>query len=302
MTTETKQNEIAPDDFDAAFAAAIATPADVVASKSVADPAKEPVADPVKEPVADPAKEPVAEAAKKAAEEEAARRKTAEDAARKVADEAAAKAKAEEEAKAKAEAEKKAAEEAEIKDPVLSPEAEKAIAEFKKEWPEQSAAVEAMMTHQVASLEARFARALGGLVGKLYEDLEPLAESVAVTENNSFRTAVLGAHKDYDTVYPKLEGWIAQRPAYLQDAYKRVYNEGTAEEIIDLVTQFKATQGLPPEVSGQPQPNAEVKPASKPRPTEQANELAPVKGQRTTPTPQGVDTNDFDGAFAEFAK
>jgi outer membrane biosynthesis protein TonB len=325
VKTEVVTPAVSADDFDAAFNAAIAG-LEPEAKKTEAVPATEPVkTEPIKTeaaPVVEPAKTepvktepakteavpatepvktepikteaaPVVEPAKTAPAPDP--RQLAEEAARRVAEETAARQTAEKTAREQAEAR-------EIKDPVLTEEQNQVIASFEKEWPDVAAAMKIRNEHQIASLETRFARALTSIVGKLYEDIAPLATSIANVEGNSFREQVLKAHADYDTIYPQLEGWIAKQPAYLTEAFKRVYNEGNVQEVSDLVNRFKEANGTQPKPQGSPTPASPI-PAV---PTKEqvaaktkAGELAPVSGQRTAPNPLVEDANDFEGAFLQ---
>jgi hypothetical protein len=131
--------------------------------------------------------------------------------------------------------------------------------------------------------------------------MAPLAESYSTFETRTLREEVLKAHADYDAIYPKLEGWIAKQPAYLTAAYQRVYTDGNAQEVIDLVERYKTANGVGAQVPGTTTPKPGQKPASDENKANAAASLAPVSGKRTTPTPTGDDPNDFDGAFAEAA-
>lgn len=77
----------------------------------------------------------------------------------------------------------------------------------------------------------------------------------------------------------------------------RVYNEGNADEVIDLASRYKESNGIKPKASG-PVTTTEVQP-TKPA---AAADLAPVSSKRTAPVPKGVDANDYDSAFDEAAK
>jgi hypothetical protein len=215
-------------------------------------------------------------------------RQLADEAARRVADE-----KTQRETQEKAD--RDAAEAREIKDPVLSAEDVAQFESFRKEWPDVAKAVEKMSAHATAQLEAKFARSLVAIVEKVYGDIAPLAQSVSSVEGTSFRSSVLEKHSDYDTVFPKLEGWIAAQPPYLAQAYKRVYDEGNVQEVVDLVSRYKTSSGVQPQ-----SPTTVPAPAaSTPAATQAAAAaLAPVTSKRSTPTKQGEDPNDFDGAFA----
>jgi hypothetical protein len=226
----------------------------------------------------------------------------AETAARKVADETEQRRVATEATNKKAEEARQAAE---IKDPVLTEEQTKKITDFEKEWPDVAAAVKVQMAHDRAQLETNFARALTAIVQKVYGDMAPMAEAATNSESSRFRGEVLKAHPDFDVVQPQLEPWIAKQPAYLTEAYRRVYNEGNAQEVNDLLTRFKAANGVGSPASGTTTPTGKTTPE---QPTEAqlaakkaAAELAPTSGKRSIPAPSGLDPNDYDGAFAEAA-
>ena len=136
------------------------------------------------------------------------------------------------------------------------------------------------------------------MVENIYSDFTPLINSHLKSEATSFRGAVLKAHEDYDAVYPKLDGWIKAHPAYLQSGLLKAYNEGTAEEVIDLVSRYKQANGVKPQAAAPaaPEQGETKKPAAA-----AAAALAPVDTKRTTPKPSGDDPNDYDSAFDEAA-
>lgn len=183
----------------------------------------------------------------------------------------------------------------EIPEPALTPEDKAALEQFAKDWPDHAAALEKREKFLQAVLEARFTKATMAVVQKLYEDFAPFAESAATMSRKTFRDYVLEKHKDFDEVKPKLASWIEAQPPYLRDAYQRVYNDGTAEEVADLTQRFKDATGVKPQTPPTP---------AQPKPTandDAAAALSPVPGRRVKPEPQGPDMNDFDTAFDEAA-
>ena len=183
-------------------------------------------------------------------------------------------------------------------DPQFTEEEQKAIAEFEKNWDEISPVFNIKLKHAVAAVEAKAARTIAKVVENIYADFTPLINSHLKAEATSFRGAVLKAHEDYDAVYPKLEGWIKTHPAYLQSGLLKAYNEGTAEEVIDLVSRYKQANGVKPQAAAPaaPEQGETKKPAAA-----AAAALAPVDTKRTTPKPSGDDPNDYDSAFDEAA-
>ena len=184
-------------------------------------------------------------------------------------------------------------------DPVLSEDDAKVVAAFEKDWEDIAPATKVIVGHAVAAMEAKFARTLSQIVGNIYADIEPMAKTYVKTENESFRGTVLKAHEDFDALYPKLDTWIKAQPAYLQTGLLKAYNEGTAEEVIDLVSRYKKDVGVQPQASAPAvaQPNSQpAQPAAAAAAT-----LAPVSTKRTTPKPTGDDPEDYDTAFDEAA-
>ena len=184
-------------------------------------------------------------------------------------------------------------------DPQFTEEEQKAIAEFEKNWDEISPVFNIKLKHAIAAVEAKAARTIAKVVENIYSDFTPLINSHLKSEATSFRGAVLKAHEDYDAVYPKLEGWIKTHPAYLQSGLLKAYNEGTAEEVIDLVSRYKQANGVKPQAAAPAAP--EQGETKKPAAAVAAAALAPVDTKRTTPKPSGDDPNDYDSAFDEAA-
>jgi len=187
-----------------------------------------------------------------------------------------------------------------IPDPVLDPEVEAKLTSFRKDWPDIAEAMDLQNAHAQAAMEARVARLVASVVQSVYADIAPMAKTYATTEASTFRGAVLSKHADYDAVYPSLEPWINSQPAYLRAGMLEAYNAGSAEDVIDLVTRYKAEAGVTPQVlepaAVQPSGGA---PGSKA--AAKAAELLPVQAKRTAPKPTGEDPNDFDGAFEQAA-
>jgi len=109
--------------------------------------------------------------------------------------------------------------------------------------------------------------------------------------------------EDYDDIREKVVSWVDTQPEYLQNAYNHVIDNGTADEVADLISRFKQATGT---VTPAQQADTKPVPAKKPervlpKATKQAAaSLAPVSSKRSVVT-SGDDPNDFDGAFATFA-
>jgi len=180
-------------------------------------------------------------------------------------------------------------------DPQFTEDEQKTLTEFEKNWDEIAPALNIRLKNAVAAVEAKAARTIAKVVQNIYADFTPLINSHLKSEATSFRGEVLKAHDDYDAVYPKLGGWIKTHPAYLQSGLLKAYNEGTAEEVIDLVSRYKQANGVEPHAAA-PAATEPKKPAAA-----DAAALAPVDTKRTAPKPSGSDPDDYDSAFDEAA-
>lgn len=194
--------------------------------------------------------------------------------------------------------------------PTMTAEQKRAWDVFAESNPEQAAAVMQQLDHQGKTLAVQFTKALATIVQKVNDTIGPLQKETDDLRFERHLTALVTAHTDYkELVAPtgadkkgasKIQAWIAKQPGFLQSAMNRVYSEGSTDEMLDLVGQFKQANGITakPQVPGD---ETAGKGAKTKVSSETVAALKPVVGsKRTTPQTQGVDTNDFDGAFAEF--
>ena len=122
--------------------------------------------------------------------------------------------------------------------------------------------------------------------------LAPLEQAVQQLMTQARLGGVKAAVSDYDDLMPKVESWVEKQPAYLQSAYKHVIQNGSAEDVADLVARYKKEAGGPAPTSVR-KPVAEL-----PTPAKQAVEaLAPVSSERSATAAHEPDENDFDSAF-----
>lgn len=135
-------------------------------------------------------------------------------------------------------------------------------------------------------------------VTKRYDPILPVVQSMAErTHLRDLETAT----PDYNDVRDRVIEWADAQPAYLRPAYIHVINNGTVDEVKDLINRYKSETGA---TIAKP---AAAAPAAKPdtelpsRTKKAVAALAPVSSKRTTANPQTA-PDDFDGAFAEAAK
>ncbi len=87
------------------------------------------------------------------------------------------------------------------------------------------------------------------LLGKLDAQeavIKPLVNSLNDVEEVTHFSTITDKHPDFETFVEdgSLEKWITEKPKYLQSALAKVYNSGTAEEVIELLNDFKKENNL----------------------------------------------------------
>ena len=169
-------------------------------------------------------------------------------------------------------------------------EEKKLLTEYESDWPDVAKAEALCRRGEYRGLVNHVFNEIAKELGPITQTLKILAER---THLNDLREKV----EDYDDVRDNVIGWVNNQPAYLQNAYKHVIQQGTPDEIADLVARYKK-ETAPSTPTVVPLKQETELPAT----TKQAvAALAPVSSKRSTVV-QADDPNDFEGAFAAFAK
>ena len=174
-----------------------------------------------------------------------------------------------------------------------------ALEKFKADFPNEYQALDARLKSVDRDINARVYAAVQAVTKHYDPRLTSVEQTTATTAIERHFAALHTAHPDYDAVIEKVPAWIKTQPTYLQPALQAVYDSGTTQDVLALVTDFKKATGvaapvIPPVVS------PVVPPVVKP--TDGAD-LAPVKTVRVTTLPKGTpDPLDFDGAWQEAVK
>lgn len=93
-----------------------------------------------------------------------------------------------------------------------------------------------------ATVEAKVAAAVKAAVD---EALAPLRAKEQAETADAHVSAVLAAHPDAGSIAQsvELDNWIKTQPSYLQPAMRQVQEGGTTEQVIELISNFKAATG-----------------------------------------------------------
>lgn len=199
----------------------------------------------------------------------------------------------------------------------LYSEAEQAVIDaYKSEWSDVAAG-EALIRRQENKQLLEF------VFSQIKPHIDALYAQSGVAHERTQYQMLHDMVPDYDDIREPTLAWIAAQPAYLKDAYMKVANEGTPEQVADIISRFrketgwvKAAASAPaaaPTAAAPAAAPAAAAPAATPAPAAApaaavspavaaaAAALKPVGAVRSSTT-TAADPNDFDGAFAEAAK
>ena len=174
-------------------------------------------------------------------------------------------------------------------DDAFTEEEQAAFDEVAANFTEVSAAIKATQRVMLAKMENMVEKRVADVLARL----APVAAVAQTVAHNTFMDTVLKSHADAVDLLPKVEEWVKTQPEFLQEAYERVLNSGTADQTIKLYNVFKKETG-----SAQPPPPPE--PPKDPEKEQRLNAQEGVRGRHTGGR-AAVDPNDFDGAFEKFA-
>lgn len=130
-------------------------------------------------------------------------------------------------------------------------------------------------------------------VGKF---VAPIRETVDVLAERTHRTDIKTTISDYsDDLRDKVIAWSKTQPTYLQSAYEQVIQQGTVDEVRDLVDRYRKETGQvivqKPAAKKDNELSGEAKKA--------AAALAPVESKRSGVQQPG-DPTSFDDGWAQF--
>lgn len=177
--------------------------------------------------------------------------------------------------------------------PIYSEEEQSFLAGYDKDWPD-------VTRGEALKRKAEYRQLLGYVFQEFAKELAPLSEMVQTLAQRTHLTDLNNAVSDYDAVRDQVVEWVGNQPAYLRQAYEYVINQGTVDEVADLIQRYRAATGTPAPGAA---PAAAPKPTPAPTPAAKkaAAGLAPVPAKRTSPAPVAGDV-DFETAFATFSQ
>ena len=177
-------------------------------------------------------------------------------------------------------------------EPDFNPQELEFLNAYQKEFPDVARA-EALLRR--AEYKAVVQYVFQSVAAEMQKRLAPIEGTLGTIAQRTHLGDLQQTVPDYAKQREGVIAWAAKQPAYLQPGLKYVIEQGTVDEVKDLVERWKRDTGQPAQVTP-PKTEAELPSATK----KAVAALAPVSSKRQR-SRRASDPNDFDGAFASFA-
>lgn len=170
------------------------------------------------------------------------------------------------------------------------------LGEYDKEWGD-------VVKGEALKRRAEYKELLNYVFKQVADFVKPIQDMTDSLASRTHLTDIETKIPDYsDALREEVTTWVKTQPAYLQTAYNQVINEGTVDEVKDLVDRYRGATGKA----------APAAAAAEPKPTGKDNELsgdakkaaaalAPVESKRSGIQAPG-DPSDFDDAWKQAAE
>lgn len=167
------------------------------------------------------------------------------------------------------------------------------VTAFLEEFPELATPIQKM----IEKVTKKHGQAVADdMIAKVDRRIAPLAETMQETTVEKHLSTIRAAHSDFETIVKgdDLQTWIGEQPKYMQPSLREVYERGYAEDVVDMLTQYKTARNIGAVDAGPGSQVVEQKDQVK-RPS------AAVKSRHTAPPVNRakVAADDFDGGWAE---
>lgn len=178
--------------------------------------------------------------------------------------------------------------------PLFSDEEQTFLTNYHKEWPDVAKAEMLLRRSDMRQLAQYIFTEVSKAIAPDRAALQDVLQRMQYTD---LRETIDG----YDTLpFEKIKTWVGGQPAYLQAAYNRVIEQGTSDEVADLISRYKAANPdapvAKPTAGKTPGKGSELQESAK----QAAAALAPVGSKRTVVV-QEPNAEDFESAFAAAA-
>lgn len=172
----------------------------------------------------------------------------------------------------------------------------KSIEQFTAEWSDVAAPVSALIS---AHVKAALANQQREILGHVQQQVAPIQQYAAQSQEALYYGTIQAAHPDYREAAAVIPEWIAEQPKIYQARLAEIYQRGSAQEVVDLISMYKQAVGSTGAAPAQPASSAVQAPQKTPvTAAALAATLAPPAAKRSATT-TSRDPNDADSAFQE---
>lgn len=179
---------------------------------------------------------------------------------------------------------------------VFTEEEQAKVDEFKAEWPDVAEGIELLMKDYRQQIMQEMGQQIEPMV-------TPAVQFAQQTQAQQHIHQLESAHPDYATIYDDIVNWVDEQPNYLRSAYTQVAQSGSTQEVIDLISRFKAETGRdqpkPEKSQPKPKPKAETRDRTLPDEAKKAAASLGVVNSQRSAQAKAEDPNDFEGAWAD---
>lgn len=128
---------------------------------------------------------------------------------------------------------------------------EAVLAEYAGEFPE---VVNDLKPYMQAMIDAGVKAKMSELESRLNSAIEPMQKATAEDAADAHFSAIKSVVTDFDALVESnaVGEWIMTQPKFMQASMQDVLDKGTAADVIDLFTAYKATLGTQKDVSATP--------------------------------------------------
>jgi len=155
-----------------------------------------------------------------------------------------------------------------------------------------------------AELKTEFDEEVKKIREEFSTKVDPITKSIQESDKVLHFSSIETAHPGYEKYRDdgSILKWIAGKPRYMQPALKSTYESGTAEDVIELLTDFKKENNLTEDnVNDQHLDNSNLIDLNKKKEEKKKN-LTAVPLKNGSVNLKQPSRDDFDGAFDEAVK
>lgn len=189
----------------------------------------------------------------------------------------------------------------------LSKEDQEALAEYEKDFDSVSKMEGLKRERALKKLEDRILEKIEAktaeIQDKIVSRVQPIEESYKKSDEAAHFSTIRGSHPDFETHRDSgaILKWIETKPRYLRESMKATYEQGTAEDVVDLISDFKTENNLLEADKNNQSRSDNLIDMDKKKAEKKQNLTAVITKRGSVDAGQGR-ADDFDSAYNEALK